>query len=361
MKYYQGTSTQEAIIMEMSATPETQADVDVPVDKDVIAKLKEGDSEPMFVTIEVLNEGVSRNGRAWDKKTILSVAEQINAKKPDGYYGHLTEEERKSKYPEPQTIWVGAKTLEIDGKLRLFAKGYVLPDAKKLRTYLTKAKAIGKNVAVSVYGTAQAIKDKVKNVITMKDFDLESVDWARPGSEGVRNMGIFSVTSEMTEDGDNDNYNEVNMKREDVLKTVTADELQEHNPTLVSEMTSEVVSSKETELEALVAEMKQVEEVLDIESISSAVDVIGEMREKLTEYEIDAELKNKVDSASARKFVRQLVVSEMSDGHPVDVAVDRVLESETGKSIVEEMVDAAPRVAPATKQPVQSTRKFTKK
>lgn len=355
-----GYITEQAIVQEMST--DGLGAIDVPVDKELIAQLSEGDKNPMFVTIEVINEGVSRNGRAYDKDTIESLAEQINSNKPDGYYGHLTDEERKTKFPEPQTIWIGAKTSEVGGKLRLFAKGYVLPEAKTLRSYLKKAKVAGKNIAVSVYGLAQVVKDTTRNVLLVKSMSLESIDWARPGSEGVLNMGLFSVTSEMTEDNSNIEENKgATMKREDVIKTATVDELKEFNPAVIGEMVTDAVVATEAEFDSVVSEMTEVKTTLGLTEDQSAVDTIKEMSSKLTGYELDEQLREKVESPTARKVVKQLVISEMSAGLSVEEAVGKVLESETGKAVVTEMLEVAPRVSPMTEQPAVIARKYTKK
>lgn len=353
-----GFVTEPALVMEMTA--DGVGSIDVPVEEGLIAKLAEGDKNPMFVTIEVINEEVSRNGRAYDKDTINSLAEQINAKKPDGYYGHLTDEERKTKFPEPQTIWIGAKVEEVGGKTRLFAKGYVLPEAKSLRSYLKKAKAAGKNIAVSVYGLAQVVMDKARNVTLVKSMSLESIDWARPGSEGVLNMGLFSVTSEMADSNVIEKQGET-MDKVEVLKSATADEIKEANPTIVSEMVAEAVEAKETELQSVVAEMTEVKTALGLAEDASAVETIQEMTSKLNDMRLDTELRDKVESSTARKVVKQLVISEMASGTTVDEAVDKVLASETGQAIVKEMLDVAPRVAPMTMQPVAQARKYTKK
>jgi hypothetical protein len=68
-----------------------------------------------------------------------------------------------------------------------------------LKQYLKAAKASGKRVAVSVYGQAEQIWDNVKKTYDIQKFDLESIDWARPGSEGVVGSGYLSVASEMKE------------------------------------------------------------------------------------------------------------------------------------------------------------------
>lgn len=357
MKKQYGFITETAVVQEMTA--DGIGEIDVPVDADVIASLREGDTDPMFVTIEVINEGVSRNGRSYDKATIESLAEQINTKKPDGFYGHLTDDERKTKFPEPQTIWIGAKVSEVGGKTRLFAKGYVLPEAKGLRSYLKKAKAAGKNVAVSVYGLAQVVKDSVSNVMRVKSMSLESIDWARSGSEGVLNMGLFSVTSEMA--GDSNKNKGDTMDRTDVLKSVTVDELKELNPTVVSEMVTEATQPIVAEKDAVIAEMADVRAALSLAEDGSVVETVKEMTDRLSQYELDSQLRDKVESVTTRSIIKQLVVSEMTSGLNATEAIDKVLESETGKTLIKEMLDVAPRVAPMTERPMAVERKYTKK
>lgn len=349
----------------MEMTGDASAGVDVPVEDGLIEKLSEGDKNPMFVTIEVINEGVSRNGRAYDRETIISLAEQINAKKPTGYFGHLKDDERGNKFPEPQTIWIGAKVEEVGGKVRLFAKGYVLPEAKSLRSFLKKAKAISKNVAVSVYGLAQVVVDKVSNTQLVKSMQLESIDWARPGSEGVPNMGLFTVTSEMADDSEDIKKQGESkpMNKQEVLKSATAAELKEANPEVVSEMVTEAVEAKQAELETVVSEMADVRQSLGLKEDQSVTSVIAEMQQQLKEAELDNQLREKVESPTARKMVKELVVGEMVSDTTLTVAnaVDKVLESESGKALVAEMLEVAPKVSPKTEQPSVVARKYTKK
>ena len=151
------------------------------------------------------------------------------------------------------------------------------------------------------------------------------------------------------------------MDKVEVLKSATADEIKEANPTIVSEMVAEAVEAKETELQSVVAEMTEVKTALGLAEDASAVETIQEMASKLNDMRLDTELRDKVESSTARKVVKQLVISEMASGTTVDEAVDKVLASETGQAIVKEMLDVAPRVAPMTMQPVAQARKYTKK
>lgn len=313
------------------------------------------DDDPMFVTIEVLNEGVSRNGRKWTKELIASVAEQINSKKVDGYRGHLPASERSHKTPKAETIWLGAVVKEVNGKVRLFAKGYVLPSASYLRSYLRSAKAAGKNIAVSVYGTASKVVKDAAGTLSFSDFDLESVDWARPGSEGVQNMGEFAVTAEMTDDR---NKEEV-VNREDAIKSAKASELKDLNPAVVQEIQDETRSAIEAEQGSVVAEMTSIKEIVG----ENPVETVSEMKARVRELELDNDLREKIESPEARKFVRQMVVSEMEQDSetPVSEMVDTALATEDAKAAIREQLENPPVIAPSIDRPtIEASRKFIK-
>jgi len=289
----------------LSAVLKEMADnIDVGVDKNIVSELIKDDKAPMFVTVEAANPQVSANGNVWDKKALFSIAEQVNTKKPDGYFGHLTEEERETKMPESQTLWLGATVKEIDGKDRLFIKGYVLPYANKLRTYLKKAIAIGKKVGVSVYGTANQIWDNSLNAKKIMNFDLESIDWARPGAEGMKTMGLVSVTSEMKE-GKVDN----------------------------DKLLKELAEARKT------------------------------TKEMYNEY-IKNRIKNLVDNEAVGKFLIRLTISEMKGKEinkpNIDNAIDSVIDSDEGKTLIKEMCSRSSTISPATNNKInKKVRKYT--
>jgi hypothetical protein len=326
----------------------------VTVDQELLKGIVDpSDTKPMFVTIEVLSEGVSRNGRKWTKELIASVAEQVNSKKVDGYRGHLAEDERSHKAPDAETIWLGATVKEVNGKVRLFAKGYVLPYAKKLRSYLRSAKVAGKNVAVSVYGTAKQVVKDAEGYLSMANFNLESIDWARPGSEGVPNSGVFMITAEMV--GSELKEGDV-MDKAEVLKAANVSELKESNPQVVSEIANEAIAAKDAEYSAVVSEMEEIKAVTGDEPVT----VIKEMKSQLAELQLDNELREKVQSPAARKVIKQLVVGEMTEDATVSETVDKVLASDEGKAVVMETLTTEPQVTPGIQAPVaRAERRFT--
>ena len=330
----------------------------IQLDPELVKGVVGDDPDPQFVTIEVLNESVSKNGRFYDRETIEDIARQINERRPDGYKGHLRDDERSHKVPDAETIWLGARVLDDQGTARLVAKGYVLPEARNRRAALKRAKTLGRNVAVSIYGTSRVVRDSVKKAMRVFDFDLESIDWTRPGSEGVRNSGIFAITAEMDSSGSvkNGEY----MTIQEALNAATKEDVQAHlRPEVVAEMTSEAVEAAKAESREVVSEMATVKEALG----DQPLEVVAEMRQKLTRYELDSELSSKVSDKAARKMVERLVVSEMSTDSDLDVptAVGKVLASEEGRAIVAEMTAREPVITPQISKPSAAAHKYLTK
>lgn len=308
----------------------------IQLDASLVEKIVGTDPDPMFVTLEVLNEGVSRNGRLYDASALKEVADQINTQHPDGYAGHISQAERGTKVPDCEVIWLGSRIVESSGKLRLFAKGYVLPEARNRRSYLEKAKALGKNVSVSIYGTAKQIWDKAEKAYRQMNIDLESIDFTRPKSEGVPNSGMFTLTAEMVDDNKVNTMENV-MEKAEVLKAATAEEIRENVPeAVIAEITNQAVEQAKTQV---------------ISEMSAEKDsVIAEMRAETRGLKLNELLQTKVIDQSARKMIKRMVISEMAYDEEVEVAVDRVLDSEEGKAVVSEMTTIEPTVQPRVEQ-----------
>jgi len=317
------------IVQEMSKKY-TGGNIEVPLASGVdLDQLLKNDDDPMFVTIDALSDTISGNKRRWTSDELHRIAEQVTSKKPDGYQGHLKAEDRSSKAPDAVTMWLGAKVANHDGKQHLFIKGYVLPRAAQFKDYLRRASAAGKNVAVSVYGQAMEVWNDSLNAFEVKNFVLESIDWARPGSEGVPNSGYMKITAEMNDNDGGDPVDKV-----EVLKATTVSEMQEHNPSVVQEL-------QEAGKSAIVSEMAT---ALGLEDSSEIVKVVSEMKAandtlntQVAENEVDKILGNKVPNVSARKMLRKQVIGEMAgttDLKVVQETVEAVLKSEEGQAVV---------------------------
>lgn len=352
-----GYETLGASIAEMEATAEA-GKIDVPVDTEKVKKLLSRDQDPMFVTIQVAREGVSKNGRIYTAETMKEIADQINQHQPDGYKGHLTEEERKTKNPDAETIWLGAKVAkDADGKTCVYAKGYVMPYATKRRSYLQTAFDLGKNVAVSIFGGAEkAVYDAKQKAYNIFGLQVQSVDWARSRSEGIPNDGTLILTSEMVT---NNNPKEGDdMTKEEALKQATAAELREHNAALVSEIESEATKDM-----VAVSEMTSLQEMVGAEKAEDTATKISEMTTELNGFRLNHEVNSRVAVKQARPVIRKMALEEMAKATEqvtVQETVEKVLQTAQAKAIIKEMT-ATPRVNPLNDDKSQPTaRKFTK-
>lgn len=277
--------------------------IKVPFASDVdIEKITEGDKNPMFVTIEALNDKEpTKNGRYYDKQTLLSIAEQVNLNKPDAYQGHLKEDERPYKNPESQAIWLGATVLNVDGANRLFIKGYVPKYAKTRRDYLKVAKSAGKQVFVSIYGQAREVWDKAKKMNIVRDIVLESIDWARSGGAGINgSLGYLSIASEQTGNAN----------------------------------TKTILEQWELQRDSIVSEFqKDINKDIKKPKVNSQ---IHQLNKELADSYL--ELKTSFLRPKARAFVKTAVLAEMSNKdytkENMVVVLEQVLSDSTNKDII---------------------------
>lgn len=317
------------IVQEMVTTYD-DGDIKVPLSSGVdLVQLLDGDEDPMFVTIDALSDTISGNKRRWTSDELHRIAEQVMKNKPDGYQGHLAPEERSSKAPDAVTMWLGAKVANHKGRNRLFIKGYVLPKASQFKDYLRKAAAAGKNVAVSVYGQAMETWNESLKAFEVSNFSLESIDWARPGAEGVPNSGFFKVTAEMNGEDEVDKI--------EILRATTIAEMTEYNPTLVQEMTD----AAQAESQAIISEMTATLGISDSKEIIKTISEMKSAQEALltqvAHNEVDKILGSKVTNVAARGALRRMVISEMNSTDVTQVAemVTKVLATPEGTALVD--------------------------
>lgn len=339
MKTRTGSIVYEANVAEMQHSADVQANELVPVDEALLRAVSEGDSNPLFVTMNIATEGVSKNGRHYSREVIQAMADQINAEPVDGNNGHLSDAERATKRPDPVALWLGARTVEKNGKLHLYAKGYIMPEERKLRSYLTKAKAVGKNVAVSVFGMAkQAVYDQAQKAYSLVGFALQSIDFARSKSEGIPNDGTLILASEMVNDKEDTNVNRV-----ETIQSLKVDELREHNPDLVAEMEASATTGL-----VPVSEMEAITNVVG----ENAAEAVAEMARENRELKLDRELQDKVKVRGARPALREMVIAEMEAVENtadlnVSEMVANVLAGDEAKAIISTHREKAPAINPA--------------
>jgi hypothetical protein len=352
---------ESAVVSEMAGRT-TDLNIDVPFAPGVdIEALTAGDEDPLFVTVEALNPTVSRNNRIYTEDVMEEMARQINEMRPDAFQGHIKDEDRSSAAPMSQTIWVGAKVVKVDGVPRLFIKGYVMPYAKERKQYLRARVASGKAATVSIYGEVEQIWNKVKKAWEILTFKLESIDWSRLGAEGVPTLGHMQLAKEMKGD---------TMEREEVIKTTTLKEMEEHNPDVVEEAKNQGRQEVEDELKVRAEKAETEKQALEDaipEGAEKKPETLQEMAKEhseLLDTYIETALEGRLANKAVRQVAKQSVMSEMAGQYRTkalaDQAIDKVLESEEMKSIMQEMAKPTTPNPADDNRPAGEGRKYTK-
>lgn len=234
-------------IIEM-ASGDIKPSIDVPVDPQIdINVITSDDSDPMFVNVEVTRTGkISGNNRRFTVEAV----NDVNAMTPglQGFLGHPDPGKVGFEFREPQCIYVGSMIDNMDdGNIRCVAKCYIFKSSD-LREWIPKSIAAGNPMTVSVNGYGDIIvnSDGIMDVVRFND--LQSIDWANPGTEGMSTSKAMSIVSEM-----NNNTGGNDMEKNDIIKdtsiteykafnpsgytgliqSISVTELREHNPNLV--------------------------------------------------------------------------------------------------------------------------------
>jgi hypothetical protein len=296
-----------------------------------------GDDKPQFPILKI-RAGISGNGNNWSEAVLNDVAEQINLDEKPGYWGHINPAERGYAFPDPETLWLGAKVKKENGQSVLYVKGYNIPGgrARRHRSLAKVTSWAGKCSGPVVGGVRQIQK-----------FALESIDWARPGTQGM-SAGVVALATEM-EEGD---------KVEVDWGTVTLTDLEKHNPSLFTLMKQKVEADHAdsvTEMEADAEKGKQAEtvfsrlrQVLGIDDKTDIIEAVTEVQERvdnINQLEIKdkllAVLTGKLKNPKARATVLRLIPVQEMEGKTDDEIETLVTEMFTNdediKAVVTEM------------------------
>ena len=234
-------------IIEM-ASGDVKPSIDVSVDPRIdINVITSDDPDPMFVNVEVTRTGkISGNNRRFTVEAV----NDVNAMTPglQGFLGHPDPGKVGFEFRKPQCIYVGSMIDNMDdGNIRCVAKCYIFKSSD-LREWIPKSIAAGNPMTVSVNGYGDIIvnSDGIMDVVRFND--LQSIDWANPGTEGMSTSKAMSIVSEM-----NNNTGGNDMEKSDIIKdtniteykafnpagytgliqSISVTELREHNPALV--------------------------------------------------------------------------------------------------------------------------------
>lgn len=238
----------------------TNDSLDVKVDERIdIATITADDESPMFVNIEVVRAGISGNNRRYNN----AVVREINAMVPgvQGFLGHPDPSKFGFEFREPQCIYVGS-TVDVlpDNTERCIAKCYVFKSSP-LREWIPKSIAANNPMTVSINAIGDVIKsDSILDVVHITE--LQSIDWANPGTEGMFTSRAMSVVSEQISNMGGNKQ----MDAKEIIKNATVAEFKAYNPDgvtgLLQSVTVAELQSANPELfnqikqSAIVTEMK---------------------------------------------------------------------------------------------------------
>lgn len=247
--------TFESRLLEMVTDSSLNVKVDERID---ISTITADDNDPMFVNVEVVRAGISGNNRRYNN----AVVREINALVPgaQGFLGHPDPSKYGFEFREPHCIYVGS-TVDVlpDNTERCVAKCYVFKSSP-LREWIPKSIAANNPMTVSINAIGDVIRnDELLDVIHISE--LQSIDWANPGTEGLYTSKAMSVVSEQKSNiGGNDN-----MDLKEAIKGATVAELKAYNSEVVTNLLKSVTLAemqaanpdlvKQIEQSAIVTEM----------------------------------------------------------------------------------------------------------
>jgi len=308
----------------------------VPLNPEMVELITQGDDDPVFAVYEI-ESGWSVNKRYWPPESLASIAEQVNSATDPvvGYRGHVPANEESHLFPEIGVHWLKAVTQVSQDKVKLFIKGYALPGTAA-RDYIKRK--LAKTVSVS----GKALLQPIQGGVQVKEFDLESIDLARPRSAGMKTK-LVAVTQEMEE----------NVKPEEIA-ALQENELRAHNPVLVKTIedgATKPLQEKVTEMEKSNGDVKanvdllsEIRKMLGVEEGDDLLEALGNSMTKIKESAkvirqkiIDEVLEKKFKNEKTRGLVQRVLVTEM-EGELSDA--DSMTEEEMQKKVTE-MVEKA--------------------
>jgi hypothetical protein len=315
----------------------TGSGVLLPIADNVREAVTEGDPDPKFATF-VIEEGMSRSKRLWDRPVFLSVQEQfakaIAEEDPIvGYLGHIKPDDDSFAFPEIQFQWLTSKLSQVGDKVRFFTKAYVLPDTKA-RYYLSK------KLAKSVSWRGDAIMTPIRGGLHVKDFALESIDLARPRKAGMSARMVGSLASEMEQEG--------NSVKPEEIAALQENELRAHAPNLVASIETAARKPVEDKVQEMTAAAEATKPVVDaipeirtLLGIGEGDNLIDALKKHMETLKLaaksargkllDTELEKRIKDEGTRKLVRRVLVGEM-ESKADDLGLELTDESEDADS-----------------------------
>jgi hypothetical protein len=177
-----GMPVREAVLGEMDAITAALAGemavADVPVAPGVdLARLKEGDADPLEVVVSV---PAGKSARGWDYRpeALEDIVRQVASETAAGYLGHQEAGKVATEFPVPVTHWVGAKW-DPAAKVAYF-RGVVDAAATDLKRWIRA----GRINSTSIFGIPRLVKGPAGETQVV-GYRLLSIDWTPRGRAGM--------------------------------------------------------------------------------------------------------------------------------------------------------------------------------
>jgi len=318
MDYIEISDEFDVTVTEMDARADSASSL-VRLDADTVARVSDGDDDPKFATF-IIESGKSKNGRVWNPEIFESVVEQINTSGDVvGYLGHIKPGDEGHVFPTVQLQWLKARLNVTSDRCQMLAKAYVLPSSTGAvaRDYIRR----GFVKTVSWAGMAKSRPTTRGEEIS--EFQLESIDLARPRTAGMKTALVGGLTSEQSTGG-----SEV---KPDEIAALQENELRAHNPTLATAIEDGAkgpvlkdLETVKTELESSKANadlVTQIRTALKLDENADVMEALGSLITKAKEVAkgartkyLDDILKRKFKDDATRNLVRRMLVTEMETG-----------------------------------------------
>lgn len=281
-----------------------------------IETIKADDDNPMFINVEVVRAGISGNNRRYNN----AVVREVNAMVPgvQGFLGHPDPSKFGFEFREPQCIYVGSMVDVLpDNTERCIAKCYVFKSSP-LREWIPKSIAANNPMTVSINAIGDVIKsDSILDVVHISE--LQSIDWANPGTEGMFTSKAMSVVSEQLSNITGGNEQ---MESKEIIKNATVAELRAYNPEGVTSLLKSVTVAElqsvnpdlfnEIKQSAVVTEMKlTVDGAEKMVKLTEMQGIIDEKDGKITELN-NTIASMKIEEFKAKK-IAELVPEQYRD------------------------------------------------
>lgn len=289
--------------------------INVPVDPRIdIDTITADDPDPKFVNVEVIRAGVSNNNRRYNNNIVKEISQLIVG--CQGFFGHPDPSKYGFEFREPQCIYVGSIIDEMpDGLNRCIAKAYLFKTSQ-LREWVPKSIAAGNPMTVSINGSADIMRGgDIIDVVHMTD--LQSVDWANPGTEGLETSRAMSVVTEMNEGG---NKMAETINAQDIIKNVSVAELRAYNPgaydTIIKGATVQELQSINPALVQSIIESNRITEMEFTIGGKKENVKVSELQAKFDGYEATiTELNNKFQKAELDAYKNQKIAEMVDEDH----------------------------------------------